>query len=346
VLVVRQGETPESEPERVVRIPEALVPAAAAESNDMEGSFQEAMGWGRWGFPLPEASHDPAQRGWRMAWAAAQMDWLHEAELRPITQVTHPDVVAEFIESQPGLAAMCDMHPRYLIAYAPQLTIRGFGGVFEDAVEAAYLRSRERGQEMQSSDSRFGTGLTVDGRPPRCDDEYALRDPEFGGYGAGHVACGFVQGNAVSSGPPVLYYSHIDYLAWLLSDESLWLPSEIRAFLTKGMAEWDVWIWDTRHSRAEQDFGFEREIFSGAFGEALSKARELRTFRPTAKVRRDLVHRLNFSARLLHLPETGDDLASRILADDFLDAYFNGRSARKARGASVASREPGGEAAP
>jgi hypothetical protein len=69
------------------------------------------------------------------------------------------------------------------------------------------------------------------------------------------VACGFVQGNAVSSGPPVLYYSHIDYLAWLLSDESLWLPSEIRAFLTKGMAEWDVWIWDTRHTAPTGSYG-------------------------------------------------------------------------------------------
>lgn len=303
--------------------------AAAAESNDMEGSFQEAMGWGRWGFPLPEASDDPAQRGWRMAWAAVQQDWLREAELRPITQITHPDVVAEFIETQPGLAAMCGEYPRYLIAYAPQLAIRGFGGMFEDAIEAAYLRSCERGREVRASDSRFGTALTRDGHPPLCDEEFALRDPQFGGYDAAHVACGFVQGDAVSSGPPVLYYSHFDYLAWLLSDTSLWLPSEIRAFLTKGMAEWGVWIWDTRDPRAERDFGLEREEFSGAFGEALNRARELRTFRPTAKVRRDLVHRLNFSARLLQLPETGEDLATRVLAPDFLDAYFNGRLARK-----------------
>jgi hypothetical protein len=30
--------------------------AAAAESNDMERGWQEPMGWGRWGFPLPEES--------------------------------------------------------------------------------------------------------------------------------------------------------------------------------------------------------------------------------------------------------------------------------------------------
>jgi TIR domain len=43
--------------------------------NDAEGTFQEAMGWGRWGFPLPDKSEDPDDRGWRLAWAAAQMIW-------------------------------------------------------------------------------------------------------------------------------------------------------------------------------------------------------------------------------------------------------------------------------
>ena len=38
-------------------------------SNDSEGTFQEAMGWGRWGFPLPERSKVPAERGERLAWA-------------------------------------------------------------------------------------------------------------------------------------------------------------------------------------------------------------------------------------------------------------------------------------
>jgi len=44
--------------------------AAASESKDMEGTFQEAMGWGRWGFPLPAYTSDPAERGVRLGWAA------------------------------------------------------------------------------------------------------------------------------------------------------------------------------------------------------------------------------------------------------------------------------------
>lgn len=75
--------------------------AAASESNDLEGGFQEPMGWGRWGFPLPERSKVPEDRGWRMACAAMQMTWQEAAESRPITQITHPDLVHEFIGSQP-----------------------------------------------------------------------------------------------------------------------------------------------------------------------------------------------------------------------------------------------------
>jgi hypothetical protein len=65
--------------------------AAAAESNPMEGDFQESMGWGRWGFPLPPRSEVPEKRGLRLAWAALQMAWQSDAEARPISQVTHPD---------------------------------------------------------------------------------------------------------------------------------------------------------------------------------------------------------------------------------------------------------------
>jgi hypothetical protein len=37
--------------------------AAASEFNGVQGTFQEAMGWGRWGFPLPDYMSDPAERG-------------------------------------------------------------------------------------------------------------------------------------------------------------------------------------------------------------------------------------------------------------------------------------------
>lgn len=302
--------------------------AAVAESNDLEGGFQEPMGWGRWGFPLPPPATEPAQRGWRLAWAAMQMAWQQEADERPITQVTRPELVHEFISSQPGLAETCHDYVRYLIAYAPQLVIRGFGGPFEDEIDALYKRSAEIAEHRRATGDRHGTALTTDGRPPGCDHEYVLRDPEFGCYEAAHVACGFVQGNYVANGPPVMYYDHIDYVAWLLSAESMWLPVEIRKILTRGMAEWGVWPWRSNERRAIERFDFEETSFTGAFAEALDCAGAGREFTPVAEAYRDLVHRLSFSAQLLRLPEDGESLASRLLSPNFINHYFKQKTVR------------------
>jgi hypothetical protein len=283
--------------------------AAAAESNPMEGDFQEAMGWGRWGFPLPPQSTEPSGRGLRLAWAALQRDWQREAELRSITQITRPDVVAEFIASQPGLAETCHDFVRYVAVYAPQLTIPGFGGEFEDEIDAMYRLPMERGHG--------------------CDDDFALRDPDFGGYDAANIACGFVQGHAVMNGPPVKFYEHADYVAWLLSDDSQWLPERIRAFLTSGMAQWAVWPWH-RSARTEREFGFQPAPYTGKLFDALYRARRLETFKLGRDARKDLEHRLGFSGQLLKLPESGEELADRFLTARFIDGFFTDR--RKRRG--------------
>jgi hypothetical protein len=114
------------------------------------------------------------------------------------------------------------------------------------------------------------------------------------------VACAFVQRDALANGPPVRYYSSVDYLASMLSEASRWLPERIRLFLTFGMNEWDVWTWDTVHDAYARDLGFEYERVPGAlhFVEAIHKAREERTFEPTRKVREELTHRLEFIARI------------------------------------------------
>lgn len=109
---------------------------------------------GRWGFPLPPTSRVPAERGWRLACAAMQSRWQQKADTQPITQITRPDLVHEFIASQPGLHEMCADHVRYLISYAPQLVVRGFGGEYEDTIEAMYQRSVTE----QSGDGRRTTG--------------------------------------------------------------------------------------------------------------------------------------------------------------------------------------------
>ena len=96
----------------------------AGVGNDVEGTFQEPMGWGHWGFPLPEeAGSSPRVRGHRLARAAAQMMWQRADSERPVCQVTPPEQVLDFIHSSPGLADACIEHPSYLLSYAPQLAL-------------------------------------------------------------------------------------------------------------------------------------------------------------------------------------------------------------------------------
>ena len=308
--------------------------AAASESNDVEGDFQEPMGWGRWGFPLPPSSTDPSERGWRLAWAAMQMAWQREADERPITQITRPEEVHAFINSQAGLADACAMHSRYVISYAPQLVIPGFGGDFELTIETAYQRSVTSQEQLRARNGRQGIALTTDGRPPGCDDEFALRDPQFGRYKAPHIACGFVQGNSVSNGPPVKYYEIIDYAAWLLSEQSQWLPAHVRDVLTRGTAGWGVRTWNQHNHAVERNFGFQAEPYTGAFEEEIWDAESFESFRPSRNALQDIEHRLAFSVWLLRLPEGESDLVERMLSAAFLGSYFDGKKQRRARAES------------
>ncbi|UVO12346.1 toll/interleukin-1 receptor domain-containing protein [Mycobacterium sp. SVM_VP21] len=299
--------------------------AAASESNDLEGGFQEAMGWGRWGFPLPEPSREPDERGYRLAWAAAQMEWRRVAEARPITQITRPEDVHAFIDGTPGLAQVCHEFPRYMLAYAPQLAIPGFGGQFEDRIQELYETSLARG--LACRQQRGHGNLTSDSALPRCDDEYALRDPNLDAYSPSGIACRFVAGEAAAFGPAVRYYEYAEYLAWFLSEQSMFLPDRVRCVLTQGMAEWGTWPWSNYElNPLERHFGYIRGEFDGRLQEELLAAKSIASLRLSPEARADAIHRLSFSARLLTLPETGETLAERLLAPGFLGAYFGGRA--------------------
>lgn len=274
-------------------------------SNDVEGTFQEAMGWGRWGFPLPPKDTSPIKRGERLAWAAMQMMWQKHADKFGICQITSPEQVHKFIKSQPGLLEACRRNLIYLLAYAPQLIIPGFGGEFEEDIEAIY----------QSQLSREGT------HP--CTELFALRHPDFGKWEADWVACEFVQGDAVRFGPPVKYYAVIDYIAWLLSIKSSWMPQQIRQFLLVGLKEWAVW---------DSDWGYKIETMGvklyrdyGALSRSLYRVDSIERFKLTKTAKRDLESRLEISSHLLGLPESGSALAQIFFDNEFIPAWFQCR---------------------
>ncbi|ORV93155.1 hypothetical protein AWC12_01895 [Mycolicibacterium iranicum] len=298
--------------------------AAASESNNVEGGWQSAMGWGRWGFPLPEPSSVPAERGRRLAHTAMQTAWQSAADEIPITQVTPPERVHTFIEETPGLADTCHEFPHYLGVYAPQLTIPGFGGQFEDVFGALYERSVV---ESRARDSQL-RGASSPKHPPRCDDQYVLRDPDLASYSPSGIACDFFQGYGAISGPSASYYELPEYAAWLLSSQSTFLPAQIRTVLTSGMAAWGVWPWTENAVNRLVDFGYQQGSFDGALFTELLDAESIDTYRPSREAIEDAAHRMTFSARLLGLPESGDALAELLLAPAFLGPYFARRKDR------------------
>jgi hypothetical protein len=286
-------------------------------SNDAEGTFQEAMGWGRWGFPLPPPSEDSDDRGWRLAWTAAQMLWQQEADAKGICQLTRPEIVHDFIQRMPGLVDACHDHMRYVLSYAPQLAIRGFGGPFEDRIEAQYRRDRRKHLLRRTKKDRSGTGLTTNHKPPRCSEELAIRASDLGGYEPVHIAAYYFDGEL--NGPPVELYDHIDCIAWLLSDESMWLPPKVRRALTVGMADRAVWPWsEDRPGRS----GFKGNSDTGQLASELYKHRSASAFGLKKAVRRDLELRLAFSTQLLGLPERAKTVADRFMEFGFIPAFY------------------------
>lgn len=172
----------------------------------------------RWGFPLPPDDGDATSRGRRIAQAALRDAWMAEAERRPVTQITEPEVVHEFIREMPGLFDTCMEHPRYLGAYAPQLLIPGFGGPFEQRFDD-WLESEQAGGSLDT----VGWHLVA-----------------YGEQDAAQLACCFVQGEL--TGPAVKFYEEtIDYFFWALSASSSWLPAQARGTLVRGFRDWGAW---------------------------------------------------------------------------------------------------------
>jgi hypothetical protein len=294
-------------------------------SNPVEETFQEAMGWGRWGFPLPSKGKKPFERGERLARAATQMLWQNKAETLRISQITHPSEVLEFIESEPGLRETCHNYLQYLAAYAPQLTIRGFGGEFEEEFEIWFQRYMVEQEKKRQAHDVHRSGLTTNGLPPACDEPVAFRHPTFGDYEPDDLACWFIQGELM--GPPVKVYETIDYVVWFLSDESSWMPKKVQQFLLEGLKNWAVWPW-FKNIPSDYDFGFKHNPSTGSLFHALTRAKKFTTFKLTKRCVTDIETRFDYTVNLFGLKQTADILAQRFIEAGFIEAWFRANQRR------------------
>lgn len=266
----------------------------------VEGTFQHSMAFGRWSFPLPPPSSDPDERAQRLSQAVLRNAWVEEAELRPITPITPPAVVHEFIAEFPGLHETAEKHWGYLAAYAPQLTIPGFGGDFEPYFDE-WVR------------------LTRQDAAPYSSATVALHADDFLGEAPASIACTFCQGEVM--GPPVEPdgWEVADYAFWLLSDAADWLPTRIRDVLHRGMGEWAVWPWHMHSGWWEP----EKYGVTGALGEQLWRAEErgrpLKRLSPAARA--DAVARATAATDRVGLPDAPEVLGQRLFESGWIETY-------------------------
>lgn len=269
--------------------------------NDGEGGWQEAMGWGHWGFPLPEASSNPRERGHRLARAAAQMMWQRADEEHPISQVTPPGKVLEFIDAHPGLADACIEHPSYMLSYAPQLALPSAAGWLQGIVDETWQWARDRSASGGvQPDSAEGRRSLLHGP-----SYLVLRDIEVVKADRALAACAWAHGEL--HGPPVRVYELIDYAGWLASERSAWLGPEMRNELLVGIAEWRVWP-NWREDPPDYSPLALLELLEDEWSASL-----------LGKIRDALSQRLTTSKQLLGLPEDSGVLADRLIAAGFVE---------------------------
>jgi hypothetical protein len=292
----------------------------------------EDSGWNRWSFPLPAKDSGATEWGERLAWTAMQMNWVKTADKAPITPLTPPTEVLDFILGHPGLFETCCDCVTLLVEYAPQLSIPGFGGDLEDAIEQEYQESCAEAEKRQRQDSRFGSALTINNKTPLCDEEWALRHPTFGNYEPVNVTNAYFHGGMF--GPSVSPYSDTDHAFWLLSSASSWLPKKIHSFLLEGMKSWHVWLWG--------DWGMDKGgdwKSNGTLSRALHEGAEGKAFKWTRPIKDDVLHRAQLAINTLKLSDPPEHITELFIAHDFPQEWI--KDAMKRRKAQSSGKGKG-----
>lgn len=276
-----------------------------------------------WAFPIGLLPDKPQQRGEIIAKKVIQRKWQQVVLERNISQTTNPERLLDTIKSISGLKEILLETLTYTISYAPQLTIRGFGGFFESKIENFYQRNRKK---IPRNVSKNGTGLTIDGLSPTCDEIIALRDPNFGYYKSSFITCNYVQGELFGPSPSV--YDHFEYLVWFLSNDSLWLPKKIRNFLIKGFRDWNVWAWYSIPNRHSQNI--KKSKFTGSLMLQISQIAEDGTsFTISRSSLEDLRERISWSLQILEIHDDIDKLIDKFISGGFIESYIKKIHARK-----------------
>jgi len=280
-----------------------------------------------WGFPIS----DSFPKSKKIAWAAMQQTWQQKRKEKNISQMSRPEEVLNFIKESSGLEEICYLHPDYLAAYVPQLTIKGYGAQFEAQFEKMYQKSQISLKKQAEKDKAnkewvFGPSYGCSANP-ECYLNYALRHPKFGSWKPFAIADAYMNGGGMIINAKI--YSSIDYLIWLLSDKSNWLPNAIHQYLLEGF-KYVNWNW---YSFSSFPFGDEKSFnedgITGELAYVLQNTRSYNEFILTEKCESDIKARIKHSKHLLYLHEPVKELFEKFIAMKFIENWFLRDSERK-----------------
>jgi hypothetical protein len=293
---------------------------ASNRANSFGATIPDNSIWGRWSFPIPPKDRDAKNWGERLAWTAMQMSWTNKADSIPISPITDPTELLDFIYKEPGLYETCLTFPNFTAEYAPQLTIRGFEGDFEEVFEKEYLISLAEGRKRRDENSNYGSALTIDKQSPECESSWALRHEYFGYYTPKQVAYEYFNGGMF--GPQVSPFESFEHLIWLFSNKCKWLPERIHKCLREGMIESSNWIWG---ELGGSDKGG-NWITNGALADKLySLSRNKNEFSWTKKIVDDCKNRIKYSIEELDLEESVDDLFEIFVSTKMPEKWIENR---------------------
>lgn len=264
------------------------------------------MAQGPWLFPLPShAQHGDRARGLSIAWTAMQLDWKEEAKALKISQTTRPEQVLAFIEENPSLKEICHLHPDIVANYSPQLLIPDFSGPFDVAFDRLLAKSEEK------------TRSTPDRRYPNafCEKQFALRRPDFGGHDPRDVADKWLSGKGGADSAKQFPYT--DYIFWLLSHDSDWMPSKARETLIDGMKTWAVWDLDILNDEV-----WPRSLIDPLY------SKKLKLGKWTKGQRRALAEAVEAALRRLRVVEPAEPIATAFIDRDFTATFYDQRKPR------------------
>jgi hypothetical protein len=244
-----------------------------------------------------------------------QLRWVETAEEVPITPLTPPDQVHHFIGNHAGLLETCLTFPDLVAEYAPQLTIRGFSGDLGEVFEEAYKKSNTKHKQARQKNSGGGTALTINGKSPLCDEEWALRHRSFGDYQPVFITEAYFSGGMF--GPRVSPYEHADHVFWLLSSASSWMPARIHSFLLEGALDWHAWVWEPYTTSRGGEWNN-----NGALWLALHNAKDGKKFSWNKKIEEDVTQRIRSTVDTLGLPDSPKELLNRFMAKGFPERWI------------------------